>query len=116
MRAVNSQILSNADASADQASAAVPSSQIFYISAQAVVTGTSTGTLKLQFSNDACEGSQSPVPTNWNNITGATVTISGAGTYAILKTELSYRFVRAVFTHTNAAAGTITAVINGMGN
>lgn len=117
MRAVNSPIIVAADASVDQASAAIASSQIFYISVQVVMTGTSSGTLKLQFSNDPCEGQQpTAVPTHWSDITNATVTLTGtAGTFGILKTDLSYRFIRAVYTHNNGSAGTVSATINGMG-
>lgn len=117
MRAINSPIIQAADASIDQASAALASSQIFYISMQVVMTGTASGTLKLQFSNDPCEG-QSPTatPTHWNDITGASVTLTGtAGSFGILKTDLSYRFIRAVYTHNNGQVGTVTATINGMG-
>lgn len=91
-----------ADASADQAGAAIDTSQVFQMSAQAVVTGTSTGTLKLQFSNDG------PTVTNWSDIAGATVAIAGAGTYAIPKADICYGWTRCFFAHTNAAAGTIT--------
>lgn len=117
MRAVNSPVIVSADASIDQASAAINSSQLFYISLQVVMTGTASGTLKLQFSNDPCEG-QSPTstPTHWNDITGATVTLTGtAGSFGILKTDLSYRYIRAVYTHNNGSAGTVTATIQGMG-
>lgn len=109
-------IIFAADASANQVSAAVPTAQIFYISAQVVTTGTSTGTLKLQFSNDLCLGQEVPVPLNWTDIPSAAVAVAGAGAVGIPKTELSYAYVRAVYTHTNSAAGTVTVLINGMGN
>ncbi len=116
MRAINAPIMTALSAAVSQASAAVPTSQVFYISVQAVVTGTSSGTLKLQFSNDPCEGVKVPVPTNWIDIPSASVTITGTpGAFGISKTELSYRFIRAVYTFNNAASGTITVTINGMG-
>lgn len=73
------------------------------ISAQAVVTGTSTGTLFMQYSDDLVS------PTNWSPMSSATVSIAGAGVYAIEKQDVCYRYVRLVFTHTNAASGTISA-------
>lgn len=117
MRSINSQILTGVDASVSGVSAAIAASQIFYISVQAVMTGTSSGTLKLQFSNDPCEGQQPTAsPTNWIDIPSATVTLTGtAGAFGIAKTDLSYRFIRAVYTKNNGSAGTITVTINGMG-
>lgn len=99
----------SSSAAVDQNGAAISSRQEFYISAQAVVTGTSTGTLKLQFSNDIVNPVLGPPTiTNWSDIPSATVAVAGAGVYAIPKTEICYEYVRAVFVHTNAAAGTIS--------
>ena len=92
--------------------AAIPADQLFMCSAQAVTTGTSTGVLKLQASNDIVLpmiGSAQPV--NWFDIPGATVSIAGAGVVGIVKTELCYQQIRAVFTPANAAAGTISVNI-----
>lgn len=119
MRPINEQVLTAADASKDEASAPIRADQLFYMSVQAIMTGTSSGTLKLQFSNDPCEGSigqKVPVPTNWSDIANASVTITGtAGVFAIPKTELCYRFVRVMFAKNNGASGTVTATIQGMG-
>lgn len=78
-------------------------------SAQAVVTGTATGTLKLQYSNDA-PGVGSPA--NWSDIPSASVAVSGAGVYAIAKLDLCYQWIRA--TYTNATnTGVLTVTIKG---
>lgn len=96
----------NGDASGDLAGATVDINNHFNISAQAVVTGTSTGTLKMQVSNDMVK----PV-VNWSDLPSATVSIAGAGSYLIPKQDISYRWFQLVYTHTNAAAGTINAII-----
>lgn len=105
------------DASADQASVAVPASQKFYVSAQVVVAGSSTGALKLQFSNDT----PNPVvtgwaPTHWIDITSASSTVSTAGTTGIQKTEICAAWIRAVWTHNNGSAGTVSVNLQLQGN
>jgi len=102
--------ISKADASIDQLSTQpILADQIFVCSAQVVTTGTSTGVLKLQASNDiVVQQSVSGQPIHWFDITGATVSVVGAGTTAILKTELCYQYIRAVWTHANGLPGTIT--------
>lgn len=102
--------INNADASVSQNGTPILSREMFAISAQAVVTGSATGTLKLQFSNDIiAQGLNLTVPTHWSDITGATVAIAGAGTYAIPKTEICYEYVRSVYT---AASGTGSISVN----
>lgn len=101
--------LVKADASADANGIAIQARNLLYISAQAVVTGTSTGTLKFQFSNDIVDPTLvTTPPTNWSDVPSATVAIAGAGVYVIPKTDLCYEYIRVVFVHTNAAAGTIS--------
>lgn len=103
--------LSAADASIDETSAAIPAAQVFNASLQAVVTGTSTGTLKFQMSNDQpgpLTSTGAPKPTNWTDIASQTVAIAGANTYIIPKFDVCYEWLRVVFVHTNSASGTIT--------
>lgn len=105
------------DASKDEASSAIDSRNIICVSVQVVTTGTSTGTLKLQFSNDITNPSIPPAaPANWIDIPSATVTIAAAGAVGIPITNVCYEFIRAVFTHTNAAAGTISVNIKALGD
>lgn len=116
MRQLLDKVLSAADASADANGPAILAENLFNVSLQAVVTGTSTGTLKLQYSNDIVN----PViptgtPTNWSDVPSATVSITGAGVFGIAKTDICYQFIRAIFVHTNGAAGTLTAIIKGLG-
>lgn len=99
-----------ADASKDEVGAAVAAAQLFALSAQAVVTGTSSGTLNIQASNDIS------APTNWSNIaTIGTVTISGAGVFLIPKLDICYNWIRASFVHNNAASGTISVNLQVLG-
>jgi len=103
------QIISAASAAVDQSSSPIDARNLLYISVQAVITGTSTGTLKLQFSNDILDPTLTlSAPTNWSDIPNATVVVAGAGVVAIPKTDLCYQTIRAVFIHTNGASGTIT--------
>lgn len=79
--------------------------QLFYVSVQAVCTGAAGGTMKLQASNDFPVNGVAPV--NFTDIPGASVTITGAGSFLIPKTELSYQYVQVVYT--NTGSGTISA-------
>jgi hypothetical protein len=111
--------LSAADASKDEPGLVVPAAFLLYASVQAVVTGTSTGTLNVQFSNDLSPGVDSngnPAPTNWSNIaTVGTVSISGAGVYSIPVFQVGYQWLRLQFVHNNGASGTISANLNTIG-
>lgn len=101
-------------AAIDQTGSLIKAENLFRIGAQAVVTGTSTGTLKLQYSNDIIVANP-PTPVNWSDIAGATVAIAGAGVYSIVPVEICYEYVRAVFVHGNSAAGTITVNAKALG-
>lgn len=108
------------DASTDITGQTIDVAFAFYVSAQAKVTGTSTGTFKLQFSNDPVTGlsrdsAGNLIPVNWSDIPSATVSVAGAGLYVIPKTDICYRWIRSFFTHSNAAAGTLTANVNTIG-
>lgn len=111
-------VFSSVDASVDHNGSAIVSSYLLFSSMQAVVTGTSTGTLKLQYSNDIVNPiiPNGAAPSNWSDIPSATVAIAGAGVYSIPKTDLCYQFIRAVFTHTNAASGTLSANLKSIGD
>jgi len=108
-----------ASAAVNQNGAVLPGQYVYSISAQAVVTGTSTGTLNIQASNDSGvvnDSSGNPNPTNWSNIaTVGTVSISGAGVYLIPKFDVCYRWIRAQFVAGNAASGTISVNIQTIG-
>ena len=119
MRSNVSSNLSAADASVNQAGSAIPIQQVYAVSAQIVTTGTSTGSLQLQVSNDlasACttDSNGNLVPANWANL-GSAVTISAAGVLAVAKTDVCHQFLRAVYTKNNGASGLITVNLNTQG-
>lgn len=113
----NFQAMAALDASVDETSAAFPTDHVFGMSAIVTTTGTSTGTLKIQVSNDI--GLPGPsgtfVPANWVDST-QTVTVSAAGTALIPYFNYSYEYCRFVWTHNNGAAGTITVNVKTIGD
>lgn len=99
-----------AQAAATITSSAIPALNLFQCSVQFNATGSAAGTGKLQASNDVpADG----VPTHWVDIASATVSISGAGSYLIPKTDISYQWVRVVYT--NSGTGTIGARFKALG-
>lgn len=92
--------------------AAVPTQQLFAVSAQLTATGSAAGTLIIEASNDELT-SPAQTPTNWSAIPSATVTISGAGAYLIPKTDLCYAYIR--FSYTNSGTGTISINFKALG-
>ena len=105
MNPLNLQALNAVTASAN--SNPIQTQQVVSISAQAIATGTIAGAVKFQFSNDPTLGSG---PTNWSDISGATVTLIGtAGVFAIPFTQITYNWIRVVFI---ASGGTGTVTVN----
>ena len=87
-------------------SEALPADQMVYVSCQAVTAGSNpNGTLKLQFSND---NPTSGTPTNWSDVTNATVSTTNNGVYAIQPALVCGQWVRFVYTNASGS-GTITA-------
>ena len=109
MRQVRDVIMDAIVLTASANSAAIDTSNLLMVSIQAVVAGTAAGTLKIVASNDAS-------PTNWSDISGATVAIADTGVYFIPKTELSYRWIRLVYTRTShTGSPTMSVNFNGIG-
>lgn len=108
MRQVNDHIIP-VQAAATVTTSPIPSLNLFYCSAQIATTGSAAGTLVIQASNDDTPGTP---PANWGTI--ATVTITGAGSFLIPKTDLCYQWVRLVYT--NSGTGTISAVFKALGD
>lgn len=118
MRMLNDQVFTAADLSINEVSSAVDASYIIWVSLQLVAAGSSpVGTIKLQASNDMIQAANLAsltTPTNWNDIPNTTVNVSGNGSYVIPKTEISYQWIRAVWTATSGT-GTITANLKSVG-
>ncbi len=112
---LNAQIVAiNAlSAASSHDSDAIQASQLWGMSVQAIVSGATNpvGTVKIQFSNDSPRVS----PTNWTDISGATVSISANGVVGIPKTDLAYEWVRVVYTHSSGTGGLVTVNVAIMG-
>ena len=73
-----------------------------------VVTGTPTGTLKLEASADPFDVQDSDyIPTNWDVVGSSSVAITAAGTTSWNVIGAMYNYVRV--TYTDGSAGTSTA-------
>lgn len=106
MRINNADLFVAQDATASVNSRAIDVSSAFGGSVQIVATGTVSGTLKLQASNDtARKGDGTVTPTNWTDIPGATWTVAAAGVFLIDGLSLQYMAIRAVWTNSASAAG-----------
>lgn len=111
--------ISSAVASATSTSAAIDMSQIIKMSAQVVVgSGTATGSMQLQVSNDHTTGANlfmNQVFTNWSNL-GSPVAITTSGATLVAQQDMCYKALRAVYTDTFANISTITAVADVAGS
>jgi len=102
-----------ADASVNELGIVIDSAFIISASAIAVSTGSSTGTINIQGSNDLPAGLAvtslgHPIPVNWINITSLTATISAATIAIIPAFQVCYRWLRVSYVKNNGSAGTIT--------
>jgi hypothetical protein len=98
-------LLTGGDMSGDLTS---PSQQLtFMVCAciQAVFTGSPSGTLKLQISNDNI---------NWSDYTGSSSTVSGAGNFAWIITDIGYPWIRVTY-NPGSGSGSLNITINGKG-
>lgn len=108
-----------AEPSATLTSRAIPVAQQEHASVIIDVVGsTGAGAVSIEASNDS--GSDAfPVgnatPSTWKAITGATVNVSGTGTYIIPAFVIAYQFIRVVFTYTSGSGGTLTAKVTTAG-
>lgn len=98
--------LNAADASTNQTSAALDMREDVYISVHNTSTGTATGTVKLQGSNDQVQ-SGTGAPVNWVDIPSKSVSVTAASNTAIDSFLCTYMYVRAVYTF-SSGTGTIT--------
>lgn len=100
-------------AAATITSAAILSENLFSCSVQIdAVGGGAAGVAKLQASNDVPVAANA-VPTNWSDIPSGTVSISGDGAFLIPKTDLSYQYIRLIYT--NSGTGTVSARLKALG-
>lgn len=118
MKYINNSILTASDA-ASATGSKVNMDDILYVSFQVVFGDASAaGTLKIQASNDECGSGNQPssfVPTNWSDLSGVSVTATAGGVLLIPKTDVCYRWIRAVYTSTGAGSTTITVNMMALG-
>lgn len=127
MRVFNQTIATATALNANSNSAYVPLRSIYMYSIAAIITGTPTGTVKLQASNDpetndtqtnATSGVAPAVgPSNWVDITDSLFTVTTAGESMWNVRDVGYNYVRVVYTDASAGASTATMkiVFNGKG-
>lgn len=118
MRILNETLLSAASVATTATSAPLLLEYAFGYSIQCVFTGTPTGTLILQASDDFNPAANFNVatfePTNWTSITGSSTNITAAGNVLFNTGDIYYRYVRAVYTPVSGS-GTLTIVGNAKG-
>lgn len=116
MRTYNKQITTAQALNVSVNGPAVPLKTIFMYSIAANVTGTPTGTIKLQASNDPETndtmplGTPQPTPTNWTDISGSSFSLSASGNTMWNVHDVAYNYVRVVYT--DSSGGTSTATMN----
>lgn len=115
----SNQMIANTNSSGSFSSAVVYAWDIVRASFQANVTaGSINGTFQVQGSNQNASGAspQTFIPTQWNNISSATVVASSSATqssFLILPIECSYNYLRVNYTPAVAAlVGSVTIMIS----
>jgi hypothetical protein len=110
MKNVSCNVLSASDATS-QNGAQIDSNQLAAASFQALFGDSSAaGTLKIQMSNDIFLESYQPsnfTVSNWTDIPSATATVTAGASAVIMLPEISYRWMRVVFTSSVAGSTTI---------
>ena len=87
-------------------------SKIYKFSAQiSVPSGTVTGSVQLQVSNDEVTANYLSLqePTNWSNL-GSPVSLTTSGTSLITQQDSCYRSLRVVFTSSDGGASGLVTV------
>jgi hypothetical protein len=123
MRTFNKQLVSAQALNASFNSAAIPLKNIIMYAMAFIVTGTPTGTVVIQASNDPetndvmPEGVPSPTVTNWVTIANSSFTLSAAGETMWNVTDVGYNYVRVSYTDSSSGSSTAHAkiVFNGKG-
>lgn len=105
---------------ANYTSSALQLWEMFGYSIQAVITGTPTGTFKLQGSADPVSTAimnPAVVPVHWTDIDDSSVVISAAGSILWSISDAMYNWVRVVYTDGSSGISTATmvATFNGKG-
>lgn len=119
MRQDQTQIVTSGDMSGSVSSNGIDLQQVYVGSIQAVWTGTPTGNLTVEISNDkvavGVAGNPSSNVVNWTTLSGSTVAAGGAaGNTAWLLADIGYRWVRLKYTF-GSSTGVLQAMWCGKG-
>lgn len=118
MRLLNEKLADSQDASTSFNSTQGLLASVFGYDIQAVITGTVTGTMKLQGSCDPVPDANFKVATfpviNWTDIASSSASVTGAGIVNYNVAESFYNWVRVVYTAASGT-GTITVTLNTKG-
>lgn len=113
MKYVNINVLSAGD-DVSQIGAKIDADQLVSASFQAYFgDSTAAGTVKIQASNDVCPYGYIPggfTVTNWTDIPSATATVTAGASVLITLPQISYRWMRVVYT--SSVAGSTTINVN----
>lgn len=122
MRSTNKVLVAAQALNVSSNSVAQQLKNIYTYSMAAIFTGTPTGTVKLQASNDPetnalPDGTFQQPPSNWIDIANSTFTITASGETLWNVDAVGYNYVRVVFTDTSGGSSTATMklVFNGKG-
>ncbi len=112
MRVYNQKIANDVALNANSNGVAVELKNVFMYAITATITGTPTGTLKLQASSDPLTDTTIPLtnsqPTNWVDITDSSFTVTSAGNSMWNVRDVAYNWVRVVYTDASGGASTAT--------
>lgn len=79
--------------------------------------GTAAGSFKIQASNDVCgygNVAAAFTPTNWVDVPSATATVAAGAQGLVTIANMSYRWVRVIWTQTTPGIGTVTCNMNAL--
>lgn len=118
MKFLNNTVLNAVLVNVSTNSAAVDLNQMIRMSAQIIMgSGTATGQIQLQVSNDICTYgnlSMNFIPTNWSDLGGPVNVVAGGLNNLVASQELSYRWVRAQYIDGSGGTGTATVTVTFM--
>jgi hypothetical protein len=111
MKNSNALVLSGSD-TASHNGVQIDASQVYSASFHAVFgDSTAVGTVKVQASNDICYDGYSPgafTVVNWVDVPNASASVSSGAPALITIPNVSYRWMRVVFTYSSGGSSTIT--------
>lgn len=117
MKYVNSQVLSAADTSSQNGNQ-IDANQLISASFHAYFgDGSANGTVKIQGSNDITNQGYNPdnfVVSNWTDVPNASASITSGASALITINQLSYRWLRVVYTRSSGGSSTVTANMFGI--